>query len=136
MTASNAYGTEDFKMNDMMNAIMGSTTLIILLVTAVSLFIAFRVFGGVFKGMRETRQLMATGISAEAKILQIGETGMFVNNNPAVDIVMEVYPKGQAAYRVQTRAVVSMLRLAQIQPGNIVPVKYSAEDPNKVALAL
>jgi hypothetical protein len=126
-------------MQDMANSIMGGTTIIIvisLIITVVVLFFAFRIFAGVMRGAKQTRELLATGVPAQARILQIGETGTYVNNNPAVDILMEVHPQGRPPYPVQTRMVVSLIRLPSIQPGSIVPVKYDPNDPTKVALAI
>jgi hypothetical protein len=126
-------------MQDMINSIMGGTTIIIvisIIITVVVLFFAFRIFSGVMRGAKQTRELLMTGVPAQARILQLGETGMYVNNQPAVDILMEVQPHDRPPYQVQTRMVVSMIRLASIQPGNIVPVKYDPNDPTKVAIAL
>ena len=126
-------------MDNLMNSIMGGTTVIIvisLLITVVVLFFAFRLISGVMRGAKQTRDILTTGIPAQARILQIGETGMYVNNNPAVDILLEVHPPDRPPYQVQTRMVVSMIRLPAIQPGNVVPVKYDPTDPTKVALAI
>ncbi len=126
-------------MQDMMNSIMGGSALMIgisILITVVVLFFVFRMVSGVMRGAKQTQQLLATGVPAQARILQIGETGTYINNNPAVDILMEVMPQGRPPYQVQTRMVVSLIRLPSIQPGNIVPVKYDPNDPTKVALAI
>lgn len=126
-------------MDGLFNSIMGSTAIIIvisLVITLVVLFFVFRLISGMMKGAKQTRQLLATGVPAQARILQIGETGMYVNNNPAVDILLEVHPQDRPPYQVQTRMVVSLIRLSAIQPGNVVPVKYDPADPTKVAIAI
>jgi hypothetical protein len=126
-------------MENMMNSIMGGTAVIIvisLVITVVVLFFVFRLISGMMRGAKQTREILTTGVPAQARILQLGETGMYVNNNPAVDILLEVHPQGRPPYQVQTRMVVSMIRLPAIQPGNIVPVKYDPADPTKVAIAI
>jgi hypothetical protein len=126
-------------MEGMFNQIMGTTGIIIIIsivITVVVLFFVFRMVSGITRGAKQTRELLATGVPAQARILQLGETGMFVNNNPAVDILLEVHPPDRPPYQVQTRMVVSMLRLAAIQPGNVVPVRFDPADPTKVAIAI
>lgn len=121
------------------NQMMGMTGVIIavsLIITVVVLFFVFRMLAGISRGAKQTQQLLTTGVPAQARILQLGETGMYVNNNPAIDILLEVHPQDRPPYQVQTRMIVSMIRLPSIQPGNIVPVRYDPADPTKVAIAI
>lgn len=126
-------------MDSMMNQISGMTTIILIAslgITVLGLLFAFRVFGGLMRNAKANKDVLTNGIPAQARILSLGETGITVNNNPAVDIVMEVQLPNQAPYQARQRMVVSILRLAQIQPGAVVPVKYDPNDLTKVAIAL
>jgi hypothetical protein len=51
-------------------------------------------------------------------------------------LVLEVRPTSRPAYQVETQCFVSLIKLAQVQPGALVNVKFDPMDPNKVALAL
>lgn len=126
-------------MENVMNSVNNMSTIIIIVSVAISaivILIAARVFLKLARGSKVARELLANGLPAQARILALGETGVMVNNNPAVDILMEVQAPNREPWQVKTRMIVSMLRLGSIQPGAIVPVKYSAEDPQQVVIAL
>lgn len=126
-------------MDAMINNILAGTSVIIIISVVIAIIMtifAIRVFWGIFRGAAVSRDLLANGLPAQARILRLGETGMYVNNNPAVDIYMEVTAPNLPPYQVKQRMVVSMLRLAAIQPGAVVPVKYDAGDPNRVVLVM
>jgi hypothetical protein len=79
------------------------------------------------------RSVLAHGRPAEAKILKIWDTGTTVNNSPMVRMLLEVQPPGEPAFQAETERLVSRLEIPQIQPGNVVGVKY---DPSSRAVAL
>ena len=81
------------------------------------------------------QHILATGVSAEAKILEVRETGITINKlDYIVNFVLEVRPKGLPPYKTKTRGMLSRLTMAQFQAGNVVPVKYDPKNPKKVAL--
>jgi hypothetical protein len=85
-------------------------------------------------GITETREVQATGEAAQATILELIDTGMTLNNDPVVDLVLEVRRTGQPAYRARTRTPVSRLAVPRFQPGAVVPVKVDPRNPDRVAL--
>ncbi|MCI0715336.1 MAG: hypothetical protein L0Y77_03320 [Chlorobi bacterium] len=90
------------------------------------------VFGGVFwsfliKPMMITSRLNKVGVSATAKIIELHDTGVTLNNDPQVKLLLEVYPPMGQTYMVQTKQYISRLQIPSFQPGNILPVKI---DPN------
>ena len=111
-----------------------------LVITCVTLLftgaIIFFVYRTVFGKINQSNKLLTTGVPAQARVLQLADTGVRLNDNPQVKLVLEVQPLGQPAYQVEIASFVSMLKLAQIQPGNTVNVRYDPADPSKVALAL
>lgn len=108
-------------------------TCVTLLFTGLIIFFVYRT---VFGKINQSNKLLATGAPAQALVMQLADTGVRVNDNPQVKLVLEVHPMGQPPYQVETTAFVSMLKLAQIQPGQTVNVRYDPTDPSKVALAL
>lgn len=108
-------------------------TCVTLLFTGLIIFFVYRT---VFGKINQSNKLLATGAPAQALVMQLADTGVRVNDNPQVKLVLEVHPMGQPPYQVETTAFVSMLKLAQIQPGQTVNVRYDPADPSKVALAL
>jgi hypothetical protein len=85
-------------------------------------------------GVSQARELQKTGIPAEAKILELWDTGMTLNNDPVVWLVLEVHPKEGAPYRAKTKSPISRLDVPQFQPGAIVPVRYDPKDHQRVSL--
>ncbi len=88
---------------------------------------------------KKAEELMATGQQGEATILALQDTGMRINHNPRVIIVMEVRVPGYAPYQVQKTVTVPFINLSQVQPGSVVPVLADPSQPNnpdKVGLLL
>jgi hypothetical protein len=85
-------------------------------------------------GESENRQIRQVGVPAEAQVLRIWETGVRINDDPVVGFELEVYPEGKEPYRAETKALISILFIPQIQPGSRLPVKVDPNDPQRVAL--
>ena len=85
-------------------------------------------------GLSQAKELHATGMSAEAKILEIADTGWTVNDDPVVSFLLEIYPSEQPPYQARTKLVISRVHIPQYQPGAIVPVRIDAKDPSRVSL--
>lgn len=82
-------------------------------------------------------KLLQQGVTAQATIIKIWDTGITLNDNPQVGMLLEVMPTGpgQEPFRVEMKSIISRIALAQIQPGRIVPVRYDPQNPSKIALA-
>ena len=76
----------------------------------------------------------ANGLPASGRVLKIWETGVRVNDNPVVGFLLEIHAEGIAPYEAETKALISILWIPRIQPGEILPVKYDPDDPSRVAL--
>ncbi|MCP4657743.1 MAG: hypothetical protein GY856_20235 [bacterium] len=85
-------------------------------------------------GEDEAQEIRAVGVSAQAKVLEIWDTGVTVNENPVVGFRLEVYPQDGPPYEAETKALISRLDIPRIQPGAMLPVKFDPEDPQRVAL--
>lgn len=85
-------------------------------------------------GVAEARDLQAHGESATAKILQIWDTGMTVNDDPVVGFLLEVRRADRPIYEAKTKLRISRLDIARIQPGTVVPVRVDPRNPTRVAL--
>ena len=79
-------------------------------------------------------EVRANGLPATATVLKIWETGIRINNNPVVGFLLEVHAEGLLPYKAETKALISILRIPQIQPGATLKVKYNPDDPMQVAL--
>jgi hypothetical protein len=119
-----------------------SITLIIIIVVAVILIMAVSlipmifILRKVFGNLSQTKALLATGEPGQAKILQLWDTGVTMNDNPQVGLLLEVQTPNRPPYQVQTQCFVSRLKIPQVQVGNTVPVKIDRQDQTKIALDL
>lgn len=88
---------------------------------------------------KKAEELMATGKQGEATILALQDTGMRINDDPRVAIVMEVRIPGYAPYQVQKTITLPLIRMSQVQVGSVVAVMADPTQPNnpdKVGLLL
>ena len=87
-----------------------------------------------FTGGDTTREIRENGLPAKGTVLKIWETGVRVNDNPVVGFLLEIRAEEMAPYKAETKALISILWIPQIQPGVVLPVKYDPEDPSRIAL--
>ncbi len=85
---------------------------------------------------RKNRYVLRHGEPARAKILKIWDTGVTVNDNPQVGLLLAVYPENLDPYQAETKKVISRLHIPQIQTGEMLEVKYNPRKPSEVALVL
>jgi hypothetical protein len=88
---------------------------------------------------KKAEALMATGKQGEATILALQDTGMRINDNPRVAIVMEVRIPGYPPYQVQKTITLELIRMSQVQVGSVVAVMADPTqpaNPDKVGLLL
>ncbi len=76
-----------------------------------------------------------SGMPAQAKILQAQALGIEVNGpNPAMKLVLEVYPANRPAFQAEAIAVVAQASIPNYQPDKMVFVKFDPNDTTKVAI--
>jgi len=79
--------------------------------------------------------LRQNGEPAQAKILQAQGLGVMVNgNNPAMRLLLEVYPANRPAFQAEAIAVVAQASIPNYQPDKMVFVKFDPNDITKVAI--
>ncbi len=112
-------------------SLMLSTALPIIVLTIVSIVVVMflvRRFTG------PDKQLLATGETAQATVIQMWDTGVTINDNPRVGLLLEVHPVNRPAYQVKTAQTVSRLQTSMYQPGQTLEVKIDPADQKKVAI--
>ena len=123
--------------------IMGGAFLLATGGTVVLMFGIFWVFRYFAKGLEQKRQtfeeLKERGLKGTATVAELIDTGMLVNYNPRVRIVLDVVVERQAPYRITKTETIPMTRLPQIQPGQTVEVLVDPNDrqnPDRVLIVL
>jgi hypothetical protein len=91
-------------------------------------------FVDAFSGRKEACEILAIGRPASGLIVRLIDTGTTINNDPVVEFVLSVTPPGEKPYEAHTKALVSRLDVASMQPGRVVPVKYDPRHPTRVAM--
>ena len=121
---------------DQLNTLIAVSTIAPIAITVVVLIVVFMVFRKVFGGIAQNNTLLASGEPAQATVLQLWDTGVSLNDNPQVGLLLEVHPHDRPAYQVQIKSFISRLKVAQVQTGAVVAVKVDPTNPAKVALDL
>jgi hypothetical protein len=105
--------------------------------TIVLVWFILRVVRNASGGDKATQKLLQTGMPAQARIVQVQQTGMTINDNPVVNILLEVYPQnGQPPFQAWSKKMVSLFQISQYQVGAFIPVRFDPSDPSKVAIAI
>ncbi len=86
-------------------------------------------------GVAETRRLQEAGVPASARILEIWDTGITVNDDPVIGMRVEIdRPDGTAYPATIPKSLISRLDVPRFQPGASVSVRIDPQDPAIVAL--
>ena len=94
-------------------------------------YLFYRLF---FKGMINTARLQKTGIPGRATILEVRDTGVTINNNPQVKLILEVKNSLGQKYSAQARVLVSRINPNAYAPGMEVPVKIDPKNEMNVVI--
>jgi hypothetical protein len=81
-----------------------------------------------------TAALYGTGLAGSATIDAVSDTGMFVNEAPVLELDMTVTLPGREPYKAKHRQLVSHAALARFQPGSVMPVRVSPDDPQTLMI--
>jgi hypothetical protein len=100
------------------------------------------IFGGmfylfyrlIFKPMINTSRLQKTGIPGKARILEVRDTGVTINNNPQVKLILEIRNSFGQKYTTQCRVLVSRINPGAYVPGMELPVKIDPKNEMNVVL--
>ena len=88
-------------------------------------------------GVSQARTIQSIGEPAEAVVLQVWDTGITVNMDPVVGLLVRIDRPDQPSYEVKIeKSLISRVHVPQVQPGSRVPVYIDRNDPTRVALGL
>ena len=86
-------------------------------------------------GVSEARRLQESGQPGSAKILEIWDTGITVNNDPVIGMRVEIErPEGTSYRAIIPKSLISRLDIPRFQPGSVVAVRIDPQDPSRMAL--
>jgi hypothetical protein len=82
----------------------------------------------------KTQQLMTNGRQGSAVITAVRQTGMYVNENPQVEMDLQVTVDGLEPYTATHRQVIAQIAIPQFQPGATVPVRVDPFVPTSLMI--
>jgi hypothetical protein len=77
-----------------------------------------------------------TGELALARVERIGRTGLTVNGQPQVELLLTVAPRFRAAYTTTHREIVDVVAVPRVQPGEVLVVRRPDDAQANVVLEL
>lgn len=89
--------------------------------------IGFLTYKMIFGPLINASRLQKTGLSGKARILEVRDTGVTINNNPQVKLIVEIKSSLGQRYNATIKTLVSRINPFVYQPGMEIPVKI---DPN------
>ncbi len=108
--------------------------LIVVIVAAVVIPVAIFLGPGFMREM-DRQRIVDEGVTADAVVIDLEDTGNRMNDNPEIRMTLDVTRKDGSTYRAVHIDYLSVVTLANYPPGAKVKVKYDAKDPSKVALS-
>ena len=87
-----------------------------------------------YTGEYVNQPVRENGVPASAKVLEVWDTGVRLNDNPVVGFRLLVTLQDGTSYEAETKNVVSVVHIPQVQPGAVLPVKVDLKNPQLVSL--
>jgi hypothetical protein len=73
-------------------------------------------------------------VPGTATVVGIADTGMVVAESPVLELELDVAVPGRPPYRAKHRQVVAHAARGRFQPGSVLSVRVSLQDPNQLML--
>lgn len=84
---------------------------------------------------KENRDILLTGISAEAKIVGYYDLNVKVNgDNPLVLLFLEIHPGLKEPFYAEAKGVIATQSVQKFQPGKTITVKYDPKNQARVTV--
>jgi hypothetical protein len=84
-------------------------------------------------------ELVATGKQGTARVLALSDTGVSVNDDPRVKLLLEISIPNYQPYQAQKTVTLPLIYLPQVQTGSSINILADPEQPNnekRIALLL
>jgi hypothetical protein len=83
---------------------------------------------------RKKRKIETGGTPGQATVVNLSQTGTYINQNPQFIFELDVNVPGMGQYRAQTTATVPMYIVQAVGPGAVLPVKVDPADPKELVI--
>ena len=106
-------------------------TAAILGVTGIGLFLWGRRWA---RGYQEAQRLRMSGVPGQASITGMRQTGVYLNEQPQIELNLQVQTEMHGPYQVTVREYVPLMLLGTLGAGRPLPVKVDPADPQKLVI--
>ena len=87
---------------------------------------------------KERRRILETGVAAKAIVVKVEMAGTKETNGVderwLVNLTLDVQPAESAAFEARIQHFVAVLDIPRVQPGQVLDVRYDANDTTRVAV--
>lgn len=106
-------------------------TAAILAVVAVGLLMWGRKWS---QGYAEAQRIKAQGVPGQATITGMRQTGVYVNEQPQIELQLQVQDQMYGSRQIVVKEYVPLMMLGALSSGRPLPVKVDPANPNKVVI--
>lgn len=100
---------------------------------AVAAFLALLYIWMTVRANRATK-LATTGVRGRAQVLEMTQTGTYINNQPRVKMRLKIEAPGVTPFEVTDTVTVPLIALGSLQPGRPLTVVLDPADPQKYVI--
>jgi hypothetical protein len=86
------------------------------------------------KGYAEAQRIKAQGVPGQATIMSMRQTGVYVNEQPQIELQLQVQDEMYGSRQVTLKEYVPLMLLGTLSSGRPLPVKVDPADPNNVVI--
>ena len=86
-----------------------------------------------FAKVRDQR-VMENGVETTAVVIDLDETGNYVNREPEIEVTVEIKPEGGEEFTAKAVKVMGPVELKRYDVGTTVTVRYDPDDRRHVVL--
>lgn len=104
---------------------------IILLVVC---FVLSKTLAPLLRVARRNRRLLRDGTEADAVLLNVEQTGLYVNKQPQVKLQLQVHPLIGRNFVSEAREVISLIDLGRLRIGSSLKVKYNPANTKEITV--
>lgn len=111
--------------------------ILLIVLTLSVIFVAgvlYKVFGPSVKRNTNEKIILKGGVTSQARVISIMDTGGRQERHPEMNFKLEVSPESGKSFEIEVTTFVSVYQLANLVPGSIVTVKYDPKYPNSAVL--
>ncbi|MEK7724668.1 MAG: hypothetical protein AAB336_09995 [Acidobacteriota bacterium] len=76
------------------------------------------------------KEIVTYGKQGTAKVLKLSDTGVLINDNPRVKLLLEISIPNYPTYQAEKTLDLSIVYLPRVQPGSIVNILADPNEPN------